>query len=107
MKTEKDSHTPGPWWRATDDKGVYEVGSGDVVLCRVSRREVSYGYKAGGTDSGNARLIAAAPELLEACEAMHKACAQLLWAQMGGAAFDKVKKAIKKANPDFNFEEVL
>jgi len=55
-------HTPGPWFPATG-----WVGKGDLqhpqVICRVE----NFPY---GTTEANLCLIAAAPELLEACKAI-------------------------------------
>jgi len=54
-----DNHTPGPWFVEAQN-----VHSGGRVICRTDwniRDQV---------DDANARLIAAAPELLEALEAL-------------------------------------
>lgn len=87
-------HTPGPWWRALGADGVYEVGAGDEVLARVQRREVSFGFKAGGSDEANARLIAAAPELLAALEDL---IAPYNMSEDYQAKIDRARAAIKKA----------
>ena len=61
MKTQ---HTPGPWAiyvNAPSDVVIRKMSKGGYELCAIAR--VSSGY-------ANARLIAAAPELLEACMAM-------------------------------------
>ena len=58
--------TPGPW-TVTHDLDSYYVVSGSVALAEVSR----FSDDGGPTDTeqrANARLIAAAPELLEACK---------------------------------------
>ena len=44
-------HTPGPWWFAADAPDTCAVGSGDIEIATGLRR-------------ANARLIAAAPDLL-------------------------------------------
>ena len=54
-KMEMNSHTPGPWWFAADAPNTYAVGHGDLELC-------------GGLRRHNARLIAAAPDLLDALQ---------------------------------------
>ena len=58
-----DTHTPGPWATMIDSTKEYiavyaKVGQVTKVICPV---------KIG--DTANAQLIAAAPELLEACRA--------------------------------------
>lgn len=67
MMTTPPKHTPGPWitseWR-DDNHGEYkEVGAfgGSMWIADVR------GSVESGNGSSNARLIAAAPELLEAC----------------------------------------
>lgn len=55
------AHTPGPWWlRPTHDHGKYILGSSSAG----SEHAVAECHS--GDD--NARLIAAAPDLLAACE---------------------------------------
>ena len=82
-------HTPGPWSiyvNAPSDHVIRKMSKDGYELCAIAR--VSSGY-------ANARLIAAAPELLEALtdcvEHMH-------WTQpLGEAALKKAKAAIAKA----------
>ena len=82
-------HTPGPWAiyvNAPSDIVIRKMSKDGYELCSIAR--VSSGY-------ANARLIAAAPELLEALtdcvEHMH-------WTQpQGEAALKKAKAAIAKA----------
>jgi hypothetical protein len=73
MSTE---HTPGPWWFSQHDSiGRYDIGQGDVVMFRSVLRSDSGPGEAPITDNrdehtqANARLIAAAPDLLEALRA--------------------------------------
>jgi hypothetical protein len=61
-----DKHTPGPWQAVTNDTGAFAIESdGDLtaVICQradwPSRKDESL---------ANARLIAAAPDLLEALQ---------------------------------------
>ena len=82
-------HTPGPWAiyvNAHSDIVIRKMSKDGYELCSIAR--VSSGY-------ANARLIASAPELLEALtdcvEHMH-------WTQpQGEAALKKAKAAIAKA----------
>ena len=55
-------HTPGPWFSQYDDNGFYEIGSESVTFT------LAFTYGEGDTDEANARLIAAAPDLLEALQ---------------------------------------
>lgn len=55
-------HTPGPWFSQYDDNGFYEIGSEAVSL------RLAFTHGEGDTDEANARLIAAAPEMLAALE---------------------------------------
>jgi hypothetical protein len=48
-----NKHTPGPWWFSAAEEGYYVAGVGDKELTNLIQKE-------------DARLIAAAPELLEA-----------------------------------------
>lgn len=72
-------HTPGPWLMVADlERGTFRVGRQDqrfgqsiIRVCTVTDQ---------GNDeekTANARLIAAAPDLLAACEAMVELFAQL------------------------------
>lgn len=58
-------HTPGPWswWTSNSWRRLSAVGDGDVLCPMVS---VSDGHPDLLVSEANARLIAAAPELLEA-----------------------------------------
>lgn len=75
-KNTEAKHTPGPWWFAQHDEyGRYTVGQGDVAIFRTITQGDSGPGEAPITQArdehqkANARLIAAAPELLAACEA--------------------------------------
>ena len=56
-------HTPGPWIWADGYRGLYGAGPDNAVLDYVGYEGMSLGVK---NDHANARLIAAAPMLLEA-----------------------------------------
>lgn len=81
--TSPDSikHTAGPWrveegttliWGACDPDDTTDYGMGyPIIECRIT--PISYGWAKGpNADEGeaNARLVAAAPELLEAIKAI-------------------------------------
>lgn len=68
------SHTPGPWWVNGDQPGepqtnfpsvkAFVDGTRKISICQVGNNN-QYRNK-GGRDWGNAQLIAAAPDMLEA-----------------------------------------
>ncbi|ANA73647.1 hypothetical protein [Pseudomonas aeruginosa] len=63
------SHTPGPW-QISDDHGKrwIETLANDDTICEVHRRDRNVGRDKDEQFHANARLIAAAPELLEALQ---------------------------------------
>ena len=69
---KKGEHTPGPWaCSPNDDTATFplEVWCRDdhrILVCRVQQHDP-------GAAQANAHLIAAAPDLLAACEALIKA----------------------------------
>lgn len=105
METTKVKHTPGPWHMA---QGLYGpsvcgrvqagVHGGLIAPCICKVTELP------GTDwLDNARLIAAAPEMLEALEDAVVPLKAIWSAQTGGSGpdlwpvFEQVKAAIRKA----------
>jgi len=56
--TRNDAHTPGPWTCRPTEDGAYALNPSGVGWLRCSKDETW----------ANARLIAAAPDLLAACE---------------------------------------
>lgn len=63
----KDTHTPGPWHTGCDQLGRTNIyGSGWMVAdARPHKIAVGDSYFTEDTNLANARLIAAAPELLD------------------------------------------
>jgi len=59
------SHTPGPWVIVSDDEGRCFINSGGVIKAVVATCD----QPVSAEHAANARLIAAAPDLLEALEA--------------------------------------
>lgn len=55
-------HTPGPWFSQYDDNGFYKIGSEAVGL------NIAFTFGESDADEANVRLMAAAPNLLEALE---------------------------------------
>ena len=58
-------HTPGPWHRSTLKGGLIVYGPDGYAIANA---QVWHGRHEEFSAEGNAQLIAAAPELLEACE---------------------------------------
>ncbi len=96
-------HTPGPWANDPDRGSAH--GAAPVIVAascwRGDRREVAKVlYHAGSEDPevlANARLIAAAPDLLAACVAL---CNQEDWGDLGaspGSPIGRGRAAISKA----------
>lgn len=63
----KQTHTPGPWETKNGHSVIHVYGGGHRVAV-VS--EVPYWMDFSITDAANARLIAAAPDMLEALQAI-------------------------------------
>jgi len=63
------THTPGPWHATLDEPLItVETGErGDAEICVVEPRATAGGFT--DEEKANARLIAAAPDLLAACRA--------------------------------------
>lgn len=61
--TDKSQHTPGPWhfdgWQRVRPVAGDQSGRNDICHC----------YEQEGRDIANGQLIAAAPDMLEACRA--------------------------------------
>jgi hypothetical protein len=64
-------HTPGPWFAL--DRLIHLEREGLDMLIRVARTEVRRGVISGEEAIANARVIAAAPELLEAARLEERA----------------------------------
>ena len=67
-------HTPGPW--SVDGEVIRgdEQSNGSVSVACILDGAYPYGRRAGKSARANARLIAAAPELLEALNNLLSAC---------------------------------
>ena len=85
-------HTPGPW--------RIEMKDNYMKLYMPASRldgDVARGY----VGEANARLIAAAPELLEACEALARLCERFgvnpVTVSGGPSSLDRARAAIAKA----------
>jgi hypothetical protein len=96
------THTPGPW----------QLARADGERCRVDIETVERGndlpdqgnaiavaYWGCPMEEANARLLAAAPELLAACQAAEEALAWTVVGEVPEAVrvYDQVRDAIRKA----------
>lgn len=93
--SENTKHTPGPW-AITDEhnKSIFIEGQPDEwarLFCEVSKDDCDT-----ETAKANARLIAAAPALLEALEALYAATPDCGDGPLGQACM-KARAAIAKA----------
>jgi len=91
------AHTPGPWSYNRDEGGMHGhvISTGEYIICDLP----DAGAGAAPHTEANARLIAAAPELLEALEHARMVAAQHLPQDIPGAqsALDMYDRAIAKA----------
>jgi hypothetical protein len=77
-------HTPGPWASVHDADGDY------LIMSPESGRFIAVTYTDAEQDEANARLIAAAPEMLEALE-------RILPSLQGTGHANTVRAVIRKA----------
>ena len=92
MQKEEVKHTAGPWnWHEQGDANEY------ALLSNTKRWVIAFrqnGEILTGQQRANARLIAAAPELLEACQMIAQ------WMKSEGIApnrLEEIEKVISKA----------
>lgn len=64
----KKKHTQGEWMLEEDMEGCFIVGTNEKTVCLTSEVEAENGNYKEGEAEANARLIASAPLLLEACK---------------------------------------
>lgn len=100
MTTEtKVQHTPGPWaiFDAGRDDNLFVEGIGSV--CKIARKGPDGRNRE--LEMANARLIAAAPEMLEALEAIRTLSAYMISPGGGAGTLMKIEQladaAIRKA----------
>lgn len=68
QQTTTTEHTAGPWhleWNADDHSGIFIHAGHNTYVASVYPADEELGFT--DENEANARLIAAAPELLEAC----------------------------------------
>tara|TARA_R110000787_G_scaffold209159_1_gene319202 strand:- start:125 stop:427 length:303 start_codon:yes stop_codon:yes gene_type:complete len=84
--SEKQTHTPGPWSIEDDTPGEttglrFAINSKDYIIARTTD-----GWKEA---EANARLIAAAPELLEQCKLFEKLLTVMIMEGDSGADLER------------------
>ena len=102
MKVKHTTHTPGPWiiakerneWGNEQIRIDAFIFSADRGYCIASLVEVE---QAGDDTLANARLIAAAPELLEALKAMMEAYASKVQETIKREGTGRLHSAVKSA----------
>ena len=89
-----DKHTPGPW----------SVGSGSRILSHgpIVIAETWPTHPDAAANRANCRLVAAAPELLAACEAFVEAWEKCLQLEKTDVALQMAKAAIAKVKGEDN-----
>jgi hypothetical protein len=98
-----NAHTPGPWQVIPNRIGaaltVYDKRERPIATTCSNTSPATMEMHRSGEVAANARLIAAAPELLEALIAAEKAIDDCLHyrSHLNFAAQDKARAAIKKA----------
>lgn len=87
-------HTPGPWSYGKHSRDIYAHG---ISICRVHPGMLtSFHTPHIETQEANAKLIAAAPDLLEACQAIHE-LSSVVPVKFQKMIWDIVNPVIKKA----------
>jgi len=88
-------HTPGPWWAGTDEDAHMVYGSeADGTAVADCMRDDGDDY----VERANARLIAAAPDLLAACKvALDRIGSDIESPHLRTADGDQLRAAVAKA----------
>ena len=95
---QREKHTPGPW--TCEEREVVAQKPGQpfpITICYAAEVNI-YTDGWGGTSESNARLIAASPTLLEACE---KFCAKIANAGEGVRFSEEARELVMSSVDDF------
>jgi hypothetical protein len=95
MQTTSTKHTQGPWrYEAPDEVSIKDADGGRVAVCTNLRGALGMGGRRDPNEVlANARLIAAAPELLEALRKLRRGDLH----QRARHLYDEAQTAIAKA----------
>ena len=103
MLVTKGEPTPGEWRARNDRHGPYVVSDDGINICEMSESSRAAGPDDDAERIANARLIAAAPDMLEALREAHDEldCALMdepyVATEKTWAILDRTKAAIAKA----------
>jgi len=94
----EQTHTPSPWRADIDEEGfVWNVSTEQRIICVFySEGEIKPAKQMENAES-NARLIAAAPDLLESCKSLLRHCGRYLGPLICGGDMTIARAAISKA----------
>ena len=100
-KEKHATHTPGPWhYTLADETSSGGVYGNEKCVCDIIPKELQVAYYCEEVEiaNANARLIAAAPELLEQCKLFEKVLTHLINSGDSGADLerDKLREVLAK-----------
>ena len=106
METIKENHAthpPGPWdYTLADETSSGGVYGNEKCVCDIIPKELQVAYDCEEVEiaNANARLIAAAPELLEQCKLFEKCLTYLINSGDSGADLerDKLREVLAKVD---------
>ena len=89
---EKHAHTPGPWhYTLADERSSGGVYGGEKCVSDIIPKELQVAYDCEEIEiaNANARLIAAAPDLLSQCKEFEKCLTYLINSGDSGADLER------------------
>ena len=100
-KEKHATHTAGPWhYTLADETSAGGVYGNEKCVCDIIPKELQVAYDCEEVEiaNANARLIAAAPELLEQCKLFEKVLTHLINSGDSGADLerDKLREVLAK-----------
>ena len=103
IKEKHATHTPGPWdYTLADETSSGGVYGNEKCVCDIIPKELQVAYDCEEVEIANAtaRLIAAAPELLEQCKLFEKCLTYLINSGDSGADLerDKLREVLAKVD---------
>ena len=103
IKEKPATHTPGPWdYTLADETSSGGVYGNEKCVCDIIPKELQVAYDCEEVEiaNANARLIAAAPELLEQCKLFEKCLTYLINSGDSGADLerDKLREVLAKVD---------